>query len=124
MLKMASNRLKTSNARLSCLVFFIWFVLSEFSIVVLDFFAENVQDDVRQQNSEVISLVRVILEREIARVGAKGAGREALEKLLELVRMKDRDKLREGYRYLLSQVETPTEELERARGIIARLVEE
>ena len=86
--------------------------------------AENVQADVRQQNSEVISLVRVILEREIARVGAKGAGREALEKLLELVRMKDRDKLREGYRYLLSQVETPTEELERARGIIARLVEE
>ena len=80
--------------------------------------------DVRQENSEVISLVRVILEREIARVGPKGAGREALEKLLDLVRLKDRDKLREGYRYLLSQVETPTEELERASEIIARLVEE
>ena len=80
--------------------------------------------DPRQQHSEVISLVRVILEREIARVGPTGAGREALEKLLELVRLKDRNKLREGYRYLLSQVETPTEELERARGIIARLVQD
>ncbi len=39
-------------------------------------------------------------------------------------RDEDRNKLREGYRYLLSQVETPTEELERARGIIARLVQD
>ena len=78
----------------------------------------------RQEQSEVLSLVRVILEREIGRVGARGAGREPLEKLLELVRLKDIDKLRAGYRYLMSQVENPTEELERAQEIIAKMVGE
>jgi len=78
----------------------------------------------RQEQSEVLSLVRVILEREIGRVGAKGIGREPLEKLLGLVRSKDIDKLREGYRYLISQVENSTEELERAQEIIAKMVGE
>ena len=64
----------------------------------------------------MLSLVRVILEREIGRVGSKGRGREPLEKLLELVRSKDLDELREGYRYLISQVESPTEELEPRRS--------
>ncbi len=77
----------------------------------------------RQAESEVISLVRVILEREIARVGSDGAGREPLEKLLGLIRTKDHDRLRESYRYLISQVESPTEELERAREILAKLLE-
>ena len=76
----------------------------------------------RQEQGEVLSLVRVILEREIGRVGAKGAGREPLEKLLELVRGKDLDELRERYRYLISQVESPTEELERAQEIIAKML--
>jgi hypothetical protein len=76
----------------------------------------------RQEESEVISLVRVILEREIARVGPGGAGREPLENLLELIRAKDRVRLRERYRYLISQVENPTEELERAREILARML--
>jgi len=78
----------------------------------------------RQEQSEVLSLVRVILEREIGRVGARGAGREPLEKLLELVRSKDIDELREGFRYLISQVENPTEELEKAQEIIAKMVGE
>jgi hypothetical protein len=78
----------------------------------------------RQEQSEVLSLVRVILEREIGRVGARGAGREPLEKLLELVRLKDIDKLRAGYRYLMSQVENPTDELEKAQEIIAKMVGE
>jgi len=76
----------------------------------------------RQEESEVISLVRVILEREIARVGPKGPGREPLERLLELIRKKDTESLRESYRYLISQVENPTEELERAREILARML--
>ncbi len=76
----------------------------------------------RQEESEVMSLVRVILEREIARVGPEGAGREPLENLLELIRAKDRARLREKYRYLISQVENPTEELERAREILARML--
>jgi hypothetical protein len=78
----------------------------------------------RQEQSEVLSLVRVILEREIGRVGAKGIGRKPLEKLLELVRLKDIDNLREGYRYLISQVENSTEELDRAQEIIAKMVGE
>jgi hypothetical protein len=76
----------------------------------------------RQEQSEVISLVRVILEREIGRAGSEGGGRDALERLLELVRANDLDKLREEYRYLISQVESPTEELERAREILAKML--
>jgi hypothetical protein len=75
----------------------------------------------RQEQSEVISLVRVILEREIGRAGAEGGGRKALERLLELVRSNDDEKLREEYRYLISQVESPTEELERAQEILSKL---
>ena len=70
----------------------------------------------------MISLVRVILEREIGRVGSEGSGRDALERLLELVRSNDLDKLGEEYRYLISQVEHPTEELERAREILAKML--
>ncbi len=84
--------------------------------------ADEVSPTRRQEESEVISLVRVILEREIARVGPGGVGREPLEKLLELIRTKDRDRLRDTYRYLISQVENPTEELGRAREILARML--
>jgi hypothetical protein len=76
----------------------------------------------RQEQSEVISLVRVILEREIGRVGSEGGGRDALERLLELVRANDHERLREEHRYLISQVENPTEELERAREILAKML--
>jgi hypothetical protein len=76
----------------------------------------------RQEQSEVISLVRVILEREIGLVGSEGGGRQALERLLELVRSNDHEKLRDEYRYLVSQVESPTDELERAREILAKLL--
>jgi hypothetical protein len=76
----------------------------------------------RQEQSEVISLVRVILEREIGRAGPEGSGREALERLLELIRSNDLEKLGEEYRYLISQVEAPTEELERAREILAKML--
>jgi hypothetical protein len=76
----------------------------------------------RQEQSEVISLVRVILEREIGRVGSEGGGREALERLLEMVRSNDHEKLGDEYRYLISQVENPTEELERAGEILAKML--
>ena len=76
----------------------------------------------RQEQSEVISLVRVILEREIGRAGSEGGDRDALARLLELVRSNDLEKLGEEYRYLISQVESPTEELERARDILAKLL--
>ncbi len=76
----------------------------------------------RQEQSEVLSLVRVILEREMARSGADDSSRESLEKLIDLVRGKDLDELREDYRYLISQIETPSDELERAQEIIAKMV--
>lgn len=76
----------------------------------------------RQEQSEVTSLVRVILEREIGRAGSEGGEREALARLLELVRSNDLEELREEYRYLISQVESPTEELERARDILAKML--
>ncbi len=76
----------------------------------------------RQEQSEVISLVRVILEREIGRASSEGGGRQALERLLELVRRNDLEKLGDEYRYLISQVEAPTEELERAGEILAKLL--
>jgi len=76
----------------------------------------------RQEQSEVISLVRVILEREIGRASSEGGEREALARLLELVRSNDLEKLGEEYRYLISQVGSPTEELERARDILAKML--
>jgi hypothetical protein len=76
----------------------------------------------RQEQSEVISLVRVILEREIGRVGSEGGERQALERLLELVRADDLEELGEEYLYLISQIANPTEELERAREILGRLL--
>jgi hypothetical protein len=76
----------------------------------------------RQEQSEVISLIRVILERELAGIGTDRAGRAPLERLLELVRTKDHDRLRESYRYLFSQVERPSDELERAREMLAKLL--
>ena len=75
----------------------------------------------RQEQSEVISLIRVILEREIAGTAAAGPSREALERLLELVRVKDVRQLRESHRYLLSQVKDPSEHLERAGEMLAKL---
>jgi hypothetical protein len=75
----------------------------------------------RQEQSEVISLIRVVLEREIAGAASDGTGKAALERLLELVRTKDLAKLRENFRYLLSQVEQPSEHLERVREMLAKL---
>jgi hypothetical protein len=76
----------------------------------------------RQEHSEVISLIRVILEREIAGTGAEGAAREPLGRLLELVRAGDSERLRANYRYLFSQIERPSEPLQRARDMLAKLL--
>ncbi len=76
----------------------------------------------RQQQSEVLSLVRVILEREIGRAGGKEAGREPLEKLLGLIRASDLGEIKENYLYLISQVKSPTEELERAAQMLGKML--
>ena len=58
------------------------------------------------------------LEREIGRPSNYGAGRKALERLLEMVRSKDLDGLRQGFKYQLSQVDDPSDELEKVTDIL------
>jgi hypothetical protein len=82
---------------------------------------EVVEPEERQQREEVMSLVRVILERELGRPTASDSSRSALEKLLETVRSKDFTSLKDGYQYQLSQVENPSEELEKAGQMLDKL---
>jgi hypothetical protein len=78
----------------------------------------------RQRRQEVLSLVRVVLERELGRPSLIDPGRSALERLLDIVRGEKMEALQEGYRYLISQVEEPSEDLENVREMLSRLFEE
>jgi len=78
----------------------------------------------RQRQQEVLSLVRVILERELGRGALVDPGRTALETMLDVVRSGNLQALEESYRYLLSQVTEPSEDLESARDMIDRLFRE
>jgi hypothetical protein len=82
---------------------------------------EELDPEQRQQREEVMSLVRVILERELGRATTSDSTRSALEKLLEVVRSKDFDSLSSSYEYQLSQVESPSEELDKAGKLLAKL---
>jgi hypothetical protein len=75
-------------------------------------------DAEKQKIEEVLSLARIVLERELGRSSHTEAAQQALERLLELVRSQNVDELTESYRYLLSQVEQPSEELERVRQLL------
>jgi len=75
----------------------------------------------RQEQQELLALVRVLLERELGRPALGDPGRVALERLLELVRVQDLDGLQESRLYLLSQVEQPSEDLENVREMLERL---
>jgi len=75
----------------------------------------------RQQRDELLSLVRVILERELGRSSSSASTRGALEKLLDAVRSKNYTSLKDGYKYQLSQVEHPSDELEKARRMLEKL---
>jgi len=75
----------------------------------------------RQQREEVLSLARVILERELGASSTSGTSRAALERLLEMVRSGDPGTLREGLAYQLSQVEQPSAELEKAAQLLRSL---
>ena len=74
------------------------------------------------QREEILSLVRVILERELGRPTATGASRAALEKLLEAVRAKDLTTLKDGFKYQLSRVDNPSDELDKARRMLEKLL--
>lgn len=75
----------------------------------------------RRQREELLSLVRVILERELGRPTAVGSSRAALEKLLEVVRSQDLSSLKGIYKYQLSQVQDPSDELNKARSMLEKL---
>jgi hypothetical protein len=89
-----------------------------FPMVVPD---EDLSPRDRQQRHELLSLVRVILERELGRSNRSDSTRSALEKLLEGVRAKDYRALKDGYAYQLSQVENPSDELDKARRMLEKL---
>ncbi len=75
-----------------------------------------------QERAEVLSMLRVVVEREIGRPGVNESGRQALERLLDLVRSGDLAALDDSYRYLFSQVEQPSEDLDAARISLSRLL--
>ncbi len=74
-----------------------------------------------QQQQEVLSLVRVVLERELGRSELVDPGRSALESLLEMVQGNQLDRLEDSYAYLLSQVTGASDGLGQVREMLDRL---
>jgi hypothetical protein len=79
---------------------------------------EDTTPEARRRRDEVLSLVRVIVERELGRPKLSDVTRQSLERLLEMVRTADLAGLAESARYLLSQIEKPSEDLERAGAML------
>lgn len=77
--------------------------------------------DRRQEQQEVLSLVRVILERELGRPGVSAEGRSALERLMDEVRSGDLETLESSYRFQLSRIDSPSDDLDRARKLLDKL---
>lgn len=77
----------------------------------------------RQERQEILSLVRVILERELGRRDRPQSAREPLERLLDRVREDESDRLEEDYEYLFSQIENPSVDIQNARNMLDRLFE-
>ena len=74
-----------------------------------------------QNREEILSLVRLVLERELGRPGLSDPGRSALQKLLETVRSGDPEALKEGLSYQLSQIDDPSDELTNAARLLRNL---
>jgi hypothetical protein len=73
-----------------------------------------------QQKEEMLALVKVIVERELAgEVGSEG--RQALEELLGLVRSSNLDAVGETYSALISKIAKPSNDLQKARLMLDRL---
>lgn len=73
-----------------------------------------------QRRGEMLALVKVIVERELAGK-AGGGGQHALEELLGLVRSGNHTALAETYAGLLDQVEKPSSDLTKARAMLDRV---
>ncbi len=70
---------------------------------------------------EILSLLRMTLEREIGREDLDAVGRQALAQLMEDIRKKDFEKLEARAGFLLSQVSSQTEDLQKAGRLLKRL---
>ncbi len=77
--------------------------------------------EMRQERQEILSLVRVVIERELGRPTLSVAACQALERMLEMVRSGDLSAIEEAYRYLISQVNEASEDLENAREMLDRM---
>jgi hypothetical protein len=79
------------------------------------------QQSDQQQLEELLALVKVIVERELAGSKVGDTGRQALEELLGLVRSKNIDALGDSYEELISLVKKPSNDLSKARAMLDRL---
>ncbi len=75
-----------------------------------------------QERQEVLSLARVIVERELGRSDLKDGGRKALESLQEMIMGGRIEELANALDYLVSQVESPSEDLLNARQMLGRVL--
>jgi hypothetical protein len=73
-----------------------------------------------QQTHELLALLKVIVERELASPQLGADGREALEQLLGLVRSGNVEALRDGYADLVQRVEKRSSDLDKARAMLDR----
>jgi hypothetical protein len=71
-----------------------------------------------QRREEVLSLVRMIVQRELGRADLSETGRTALEKVLDLVRAGDVAGLQGDLDFQLSRVEHPSVDLDKARQML------
>ena len=75
----------------------------------------------RQRREEVLSLVRMIVQRELGRADLSAIGRSALERALEVVRSNDAPALRDDLDFQLARVEQPSVDLDKARQLLRSL---
>jgi len=73
-----------------------------------------------QNREEMLALVKVVVERELAGKSG-GSGQRALEELLGLVRSGNHTALAESYAPLLDQVDKPSNDLTKARAMLDRV---
>ena len=82
--------------------------------------AATIDTDSQQQQQEMLALVKVIVERELAgEVGSEG--RQALEELLGLVRSGNLDAVGEKYSGLIDKIIKPSSDLKKAKLMLDRL---
>ncbi len=72
-----------------------------------------------EQQEELLALVKVIVERELAGKGSDG-GDQSLEELLGLVRSGNAESLGESYATLMDTIDKPSSDLQKARAMLDR----